>query len=187
MAAAQNIGAEPTRTTLYVADLDWWINCADSERNFHGQTYERGSITSNPLNTPPWTERHFEVGRSGHGAFTKDRRIRVGWLRFSPTERVLLQAHYMHARWPLGAHHVSLCTRPIGDNESLYMPGAALYLSQVADEDGAEIRKLLDALQRKPSAPVITKALDRARAAVEAAHATWFGQAEAEAQAWMEA
>ncbi len=171
------------KPVLYVSCIDWWLNCSDAERNYHAQQYERGSFTANPLNTPPWTERHFELGRAGGGAFTKDRRVRLGWLRFNPAERSLMAAHYKHARWPLGAHHVSLCTRPIGDNESLYMPGAALYLALEAGELG----ELLDALQRKPSAAVVGRAVERAREGVQAAHGTWFGQADAEALSWMEA
>lgn len=180
-----------TRTTLYIGDLDWWLNCADAARNHHAQNYDRGSVTANPLNTPPWTERHFELGRSRAGAFTKDRRIRAAWLRFSADERRVLCAHYRHARWPLGARHLSICERPIGDNESLYMPGAALFLAGLASPDGKRLGQLLDAIQRRPADEVVVQARERACRAVLAAHRTWFGGQElaatAEASTWLEA
>jgi hypothetical protein len=182
MAAAQKVGF---KTTLYVGALDWWLNCVDSERGIHAQNYERfgsGGTANNPLNTPPWDARHFEVGAGHAGSISRDRMIRRYWLALAPDKRQVLRAHYAHGRWPLGADVLSIHTRNSGgDREGATMPGAALFLATSAGTLG----EVLDACQRRPGASVVTVAREAAIDAVVTAHTAYARIEAAESEDWL--
>jgi hypothetical protein len=179
---------ETERRLLYLNDLDWLLNCLDADSRFHAQGYEPSSIRSNPLNTPPWTSRHFEVGKPRVGAVTRGRRVRRFWLGLSGEDQTLLAAHYSHGKWPVATTEcLSIFRRPIGDDQSVFMPGATLFLAYRAHitKQNDRLGKLLDACQRNTSAPVIIEAKARAVKAVTAAHEAYLKLEADEAQAWL--
>ncbi|MBA2724271.1 MAG: hypothetical protein H0U56_15565 [Methylibium sp.] len=179
---------------LWCSALDWWLNSRDAacgvRSGMGGQIaqLERGGagggsdIDLAGSYVHPYHDGQVSF-RGQTRAVAKDRRIRLEWQRIPSVQQRVLVAHYAHGRWPIGTQALSLLERTVGDREGVFMPGAALWLAQA---DGT-LGELLDACQRKPTAPVIGKARANATAAVRAAHRAYYEAAKGEATAWLEA